>query len=89
MNDDLDKLLARISAQAPHPGLEELSAAVLDHIAASPIPRRDTFLATSAVAALVAVGVGFAGGAIKPAHAQAPTFNPAWALAPSTLLVGS
>lgn len=89
MSEDLDQLLGRLSARAPHPGLDAVSAAVLDRVAASPVPRRDTFLLTTALAAVVAVGIGVAGGLSQPAHAQPPGLDSGWALAPSTLLDAS
>lgn len=88
MTDDLDQLLGRLSRRAAHPGLDALSQAVLDRVAATPAPRRDTFLLTSAIAAMVAVGIGFAGAAVEPAHAERTGLDAGMALAPSTLLGG-
>lgn len=88
MTDDLDQLLGRLSARAPHPGLDAVSASVLDRVAAPPAPRRDAFLLTSALAVVAAVGIGFAGGLTQPTHAQPLVFDAGWSLAPSTLLGG-
>lgn len=89
MTDDLDQLLGRLSRRAAHPGLDAVSQAVLDRVSASSSPRQDAFLLTSAVAAMVAVAIGFAGGLAEPAHAQATGLDAGLALAPSTLLGGS
>ena len=88
MTDDLDHLLARLSSRAPHPGLDAVSAAVLDRLGEQARPRRDAFLLSSALAAIIAVGIGFADGLARPAHAGTSGFDAGLALAPSTLLGG-
>lgn len=88
MTEDLDQLLGRLAHRAAHPRLDAVSQAVLDQVAATPMPRRDTFLLTSAVAAMVAVGIGVAGGLAEPARAHATGLDAGMALAPSTLLGG-
>ena len=88
MTDDLDQLLGRLSARAPHPGLDAVSAAVLDRVRVPAKPRRDAFLLSSALAAIIAVGIGFADGLAQPAHAEAAGLDAGLALAPSTLLGG-
>ncbi|WHU04044.1 MULTISPECIES: hypothetical protein [unclassified Sphingomonas] len=89
MGDDLDEMLGRLAARPVHPGLEDMSASVLDRIAA-PRPRQDRFAVTGALAAVLAVGMGLGGSwAMQaPAHKVA-TFDSSLALAPSTLLGGS
>lgn len=88
MRDDLDDMLGRLAARPLHPGLEDMSALVLDRIAA-PRPRQDRFAVTGAVAAVLAIGMGVAGGWAweAPTH-QVATLDGSWALAPSTLLSG-
>lgn len=89
MTDDLDHLLGRLAARPPHPRLEAVTASVLDQLAAAPAPRRDNIVLASAFAALIAVGMGIAGGWTQRAEAyQAAGFDPGRALAPSTLLGG-
>ncbi|NML04324.1 hypothetical protein [Sphingomonas sp. G-3-2-10] len=88
MRDDLDDMLGRLAAQPPHPGLDAVSMAVLDQISA-PRPRRENFAVTSTIAAVLAVGMGVAGGWSSAAQAQQiSTFDDSWELAPSTLLGG-
>ncbi len=88
MRDDLDDMLGRLAARPPHPGLEDVSATVLDRISA-PRPRHDRFAVTGALAAVLAVGMGVAGGWAwqAPTHKVA-ALDSSWALAPSTLLGG-
>lgn len=88
MTDDLDQLLGRLSTRPPHTGLDAVSAAVLDCVAAGMPPRRDAFLLTGALAAILAVGIGFADGLARPAQAEASVLDAGLALAPSTLLGG-
>lgn len=88
MRDDLDDMLGQLAARPSHPGLVAVSAAVLEQISA-PQPRRDGFALTGALAAVVAVTMGVAGGGPSAAHAQeVATFDDSWQLAPSTLLGG-
>jgi hypothetical protein len=61
VNDDLDQLLGRLSARGAHPGLDAMSGAVLDRIAA-PAPRNANLPVTGALAATLATGVGMASG---------------------------
>ncbi|MDT8760513.1 hypothetical protein MZO42_17570 [Sphingomonas psychrotolerans] len=88
MTHDLDQLLGRLSCRAPHPGLDAVSATVLERIAVAPSPRSDAFLMTSAVAALFAVGIGFADGRMQPEQPTMAGLDAGMALAPSTLLSG-
>lgn len=90
MTKDLDQLLGRLSDRAPHPGLDVMSMAVLERIAESTGPRHDPFVLASALAAVAAVGIGFASGAVEPAQAQTQVtgLDAGRSLAPSTLLGG-
>ncbi|MBX3595243.1 MULTISPECIES: hypothetical protein [unclassified Sphingomonas] len=87
MRDDLDDMLGRLAARPPHPGLAAVSVAVLEQISL-PQPRRDGFALSGALAAVVAVSMGVAGGWSPAARAQVATFDDSWQLAPSTLLGG-
>lgn len=89
MRDDLDDMLGRLAARPVHPGLEDMSASVLDRIAA-PRPRQDRFAVTGALAAVLAVGIGLGGSWVMqaPAPGRVATFDSSLALAPSTLLGG-
>lgn len=87
MRDDLDDMLGRLAARPVHPGLEDMSASVLERIAA---PRHDRFAVTGALAAVLAVGIGLGGSWVLQAPVRQPlTFDSSLALAPSTLLGGS
>jgi hypothetical protein len=89
MRDDLDEMLGRLAARPVHPGLEALSASVLERIAA-PRPRQDRFAVTGALAAVLAVGIGLGGSWMLQAPApKVVSFDNSLALAPSTLLSGS
>jgi hypothetical protein len=88
MTEDLDHLLGRLAARPPHPRLEAVTASVLDQLTTQPPPRSDNMVLASVVAALVAVGLGVAGGWTQRAEARAAGLDPGWALAPSTLLGG-
>lgn len=88
MRDDLDDMLGRLAARPVHPGLEDMSASVLDRIAA-PRPRQDRFAVTGALAAVLAVGMGVGGSWVMQAPVRAvATLDNGLALAPSTLLEG-
>lgn len=88
MRDDLDDMLGRMAVRAPHPGLDAVSATVLERISA-PQLRRENFVLTGALAAVLAVTMGVAGSWSSTAHAQqVATFDDSWRLAPSTLLGG-
>lgn len=89
MRDDLDDMLGRMAARAPHPGLEAVSATVLERISAPAGPHRENFALTGALAAVLAVTMGVAGSWSSAAYAQpVATFDDSWQLAPSTLLGG-
>lgn len=88
MRDDLDDMLGRLAARPVPTGLDAVSAAVLEQISA-PRPARASFALTGVLAAVLATGLGVAGGWSAPARAhQVAPFDGGWALAPSTLLGG-
>ena len=87
MKQDLDGILARLSAGPVPPALGGIEDAVFARIDAA---REVPSLRIGALAAIgaVAIGLGSAAIAPSPAQASAPGIDASVALAPSTLLGG-